>query len=697
MCMTMAWTTTGTNARAMTALSFPIARRLLAAAFVAAVPAMAAAHDDEAEAGRMHAYRAAFAAIEKENWGAARRHAKRGDLPLADKVLLWYELRRSGSDANFADIARFLGENPDWPGQRELRRRAEAALVAEADDAIALAWYGERPPLTVEGRIRYADALLRGGREEDGVRILRQAWVEGNFGSRQEKSFRKRYAQYLRPEDDLARLDRLVWEGRLHPARRIMPHVDRGYRALAHARLTLRAMKPGVDRAIDLVPDALGSDPGLIYERLRWRREKGRPEQARALLWDRPAELTRLHLWWTERATQVRAALAMGHVSDAYRLASGHWQSAGAGYAEAEWLAGWIALRFLDDVEVALGHFGRMYAAVTTPVSRARGAYWTARAAEALDRDEEARAAYQAAAAHVSTYYGQLAAVRLGLGAPDFADAPPPPGADARGAFEAKEMVGIVRLLGSLEAQSLIDPFVLQLDAIAATAGERTLIAVLAAEVGRPDLAVRIARRARRNGVLLAVTGYPIIDVPEDGPEQALALAVIRQESAFDPGAVSPSGARGLMQLMPATARYVAKAMGIRYSARKLLADPGYNLTLGTAYLDRLLGNYDGSYVLALAAYNAGPGRLKGWMGALGDPRDSAVDVIDWVETIPIDETRNYVQRVLEGLQVYRWRLAQADDGLAIGGDLHRGRAGGTNQVADCGQQKSASDAAQDC
>lgn len=681
----------------MTSLYPPIARLLLAVAFATTATVTVWAQDDEAESDRMHAYRAAFAAIEQGNWRAARRHAQRGDFPLADKVLLWYELRRPGSDAIFADIARFLGENPDWPGQRTLQERAEVAPVAEKDDALVLVWYGERPPRTVDGRIRYADALLRGGREEEGVLVLREAWVEGNFGHRQERSFRKRYAQYLRPEDSLARLDRLVWEGRLQPARRLMTRVDQGYRALAHARLTLRYMKPGVDRAIDLVPDELASHPGLIYERLRWRREKGRPEQARELLWDRPVELTRPDLWWAERGRQFRAALALGHISDAYRLASGHWQSSGAGYAEAEWLAGWVSLRFLDDSAVALGHFERMYAAVTTPVSRARGAYWIARAAQALDRDEEARAAYEAAATHPSTFYGQLAATHLGLGAHDFADTPAAPGADARTMFEKKEMVRIVRLLGSLGAKSLIEPFVSQLDALAETAGERALIAMLAAEMERPDLAVRIARRARRNGELLTVTGYPLIDLPEDGAEQALTLAIIRQESAFNPGAVSPSGARGLMQLMPATARQMAKAKGLRYSARKLLADPDYNIILGSGYLGRLLGNYDGSYVLALAAYNGGPGRVKRWMREFGDPRESAIDVIDWVETIPLEETRNYVQRVLEGLQVYRWRLGQADAALVTGSDLNRGRAGGADQVAACEREKDSLNAAREC
>ena len=675
----------------------PIARFLFVAAFAAAMPAVAVAHDDEAESDRMHAYRAAFASVQKENWRAAQRHAQRGDLPLADKVLLWYELKRPGSDAGFADIARFLGENPDWPGQRALRERAEAALVAEEDDALVLVWYGERPPLTVVGRIRYAEALLAGGREEEGAQALREAWIEGNFGRRQEKNFRKRYAEYLRPEDDLARLDRLVWEGRLNPARRLMTSVDRGYRALANARLALRHMKPGVDRAIELVPDELGSHPGLIYERLRWRREKGRPEQARELLWDRPAELMRLDLWWVERAKQVRAALALGHVSDAYRLASGHWQTDGAGYAEAEWLAGWIALRFLGDEAVALTHFERMYAGVTTPVSRARGAYWIARAAESLDRNEDARAAYQAAATHSTAYYGQLAAAELGLGAPTFGDDSTLPDEAARNAFEAEEMVRTVRLLGALGAHSLIDPFVLRLDSLAESAGERALIAVLAAETTRPDLAVRIARRARRDGLVLAVTGYPIIDLPDGGPERALTLALIRQESAFDPGAISPSGARGLMQLMPGTARLMAKVVGLRYSARKLLADPGYNITLGSGYLDRVLDGFDGSYVLGLAGYNAGPGRVKKWMDAFGDPREGTVDIIDWVETIPYDETRNYVQRVLEGLQVYRWRLDRADAVLTITGQTNQLRAGDTDQVAACEHESDGAKAAQDC
>ncbi|MHA1113302.1 MAG: lytic transglycosylase domain-containing protein [Alphaproteobacteria bacterium] len=450
--------------------------------------------------------------------------------------------------------------------------------------------------------------------------------------------------------------------------------VDAGWRALAEARLTLRAFRGGVDRAIARVPVALHDNPGLVYERLRWRRRKGRDDEAYALLNPPPDDLIRPEIWWRERAVLVRRALEQGEISRAYRLTLDHGLLNGAAWADAEWLGGWIALRFLADSDVALRHFAAMYEGVRYPISKARAAYWAGRAAEAAGDDTRARDWYARAAVHVTTYYGQLAAQKLPVAArPRLA---PPPAADAaaRDTFADSELVRLVRQLAAIGESDRLGSFFAALIDSVSSGTVRALVVALAEEIGHPEFAVAAGKRATRHGVPYLPGAYPQPDIaPTDGLEPEFRLAVIRQESAFDAAAVSPAGARGLMQLMPATARRVARQQGVRYVRARLTRDTAYNLRLGSAYLADLLRAQKGSYVLALAAYNAGPTRARRWIRAFGDPRDFKTDVIDWIESIPLSETRDYVQRVMGNLQIYRLRAnGEAQLALTPESDLHR-------------------------
>jgi soluble lytic murein transglycosylase len=381
-----------------------------------------------------------------------------------------------------------------------------------------------------------------------------------------------------------------------------------------------------------------------------------------------------------------------GDISIAYRIAAGHGLEQGLGFAEGEWLAGWLALRSLDRPGVAYRHFEHLSQGVSSPISLARSAYWAGEAARALAAHGAQGATasaeggakggnwlakaddwYLKAAKHGTTFYGQLAARRLGhavaIETQGETAAGPAPGAAARAAFEGREMVQAVRLLGELGQTKLHKRFLLRLKALAEDAEDFVLVAELARQQGRPDIAVRVAKEARKAGVLLFDDLFPSRRLPETkSPEPALVLAVIRQESAFYTGAISGAGARGLMQIMPATARRVARQIKIRYSRKKLLSDPEYNLRLGRAYLAGLTEKYDGSYILALAAYNAGPARANRWMRDFGDPRTPEVDPVDWIESIPFNETRNYVQRILESLVVYRKTLGVPDSDPVIAG-----------------------------
>jgi soluble lytic murein transglycosylase len=613
-------------------------------------------------------YRKAFAAAMTNRWSEARRYAAKARESPLRKVLDWLEL--AGPTANdFSEIAEFIDENPSWPRLGELQRRAEAVIGNDVSDQAVLAWFDRHQPTTATGATRLAEALIAAGAVEAGERRLRQAWIDGTFSAREERAFLRRHKRRLRAEDHVARLDRLLWDGHTRSAKRMMPRVDEGLRALAWARVALMRQAPGVDGAVARVPDELANDPGLVYERLRWRRRKGKYDAALEMLGSAPARPARPERWWTERSYLARQALVRGDISVAYRTARDHGQSNGVGFAEGEWLAGWIALRFLGESEIAAAHFQSMYEAVSYPISRARGAYWAGRAAEAMGERAAATKWYRSAATHATTYYGQLAAARLGIRTTASLPEAPPIAATEVKAFSGRELVRVVRLLAEAGERKLVRSFVRRLNAIAETPAERMLIARLAQEAKRTDLAVYTARRASLVGVDLIDHGYPMLDLPKGrGPDPALIHAVIRQESGFDPRAVSRAGAQGLMQLMPATARKLSRKLKTRYSKRKLIADPDYNVALGRAYLAALIDDFDGSHILALAAYNGGPRRVGRWIRDYGDPRDNDVDPIDWIESIPIAETRNYIQRVLEGLYVYRLRLGASDFARDPGG-----------------------------
>ncbi len=659
-------------------------RQVVTRFLVAAVLLLAPAAADRAwgQAGILRpddarTYTAALDAAEKGRWSRALSLAARGRDPLTAKIVRWLYLSAEGSGASFDEIAAFMESNPDWPNRTALARRAEAALARTGSPEARVAWFADHPPQSPDGRIAFIEALLARGEKARAAAEIRRAWTQGRFPYRQEKRFYRKFRKYLGLEDHVARLDRLLWDRQFSAARRMMRRVDPPHRALAEARMRLARFAGGVDWAIAQVPAAYRDDPGLMYERLRWRRRKGLDDRAREILADPPDDLVRPALWWRERSILARNALADGNPAVAYAVAAGHRQPRGSpGYAEAEWLAGWIALRFLDRREAALEHFSNMQSAVRRPISLARGAYWMARAAEALGRQGVARTFYARAARYGATYYGQLAATRLEPAFRPRESEPPGVGREEIEAFAARELVQAARILVDLDRRDLAEVFVLRLLADSAGPEEHFLVAMLAQEMERPDLAIRAGKRASWRHNALLMQAYPVPkSISSLLPERALVLSVIRQESEFDPRAVSRAGARGLMQLMPPTARRIARSMRLSYSTRRLIADPDYNVRLGSAYLREMLDRFDGSYPLALAAYNAGPQRVARWLRKFGDPRRSEVDMIDWIERIPFAETRNYVQRVLEALHIYRVRLVGTQVALSIVEDLNGPRA----------------------
>jgi len=628
---------------------------LLLAALIGSAPADALNPKDR------HVVGDAFRAANAGDWQRAFGLVEPVRDPLPQKTLRWLRMMDEQGPAGFTDYARFLLANPHWPLPEEMLFLAERRIVDPADHALIRRLFERWPPLTTRGHIRYAQALFEVGRDAQATGLIRKAWIEGDFSSTEGRKFHQRYGHLLSEDDHVARLDNLLWDYRRRSAARMLERVPAGHRRLAEARLRLQRRQHGVDAAIAAVPGALRNDPGLLFDRLRWRRQKRRHESAMEILLDPPAELGRPSMWWFEREFQIRRALRDRDFALAYRLAGRHGQTEGADFAEAEWLAGWLALRFMDQPREALRRFERLFAGVTSPISRARAAYWAGRAASALANSELAQAWYEEAAALPITFYGQHAAAELGRELPEL-DVPPARRGE-RAAFEGKEVVRVARMLIEVGAHDQLHPFLIRLADDAGTPREVGLVGELAAQSRRPDLVALAGKYAGYHGVINPEVAFPIpaIDAftePRPGePDPALVLAVARQESVFDTRGVSRAGARGLLQLMPNTARLMARELGVAYNRGLLTGDPDYNVRLGRHYLGRLLDRYDAA-ALALAAYNAGPSRVGRWLDLHGDPRGDRHALIDWLELIPFDETRNYVQRVLENHGVYRARLA---------------------------------------
>lgn len=622
-------------------------------------------------------YRAAFHAAADEQWSEALKHAAEPKERLPAKVIQWLDLARPQSGNSFAAITAFIRANPGWPNQTGLERQAEATVPADLPAAEVRAWFAQHPPVSAEGIGRYADALAAVGEAGRAADVVRRFWSDGGFATVEEESgFRSRFKALVRGADDLARLDRLLWDHQSTAARRLLPLVDDGHRALALARIALAEDDPGLEAAVSRVPAALAGDSGLAYERLHWRRRKDNDDGALEILRNPPAQLGRPALWWTERNILARRLMARQDAAGAYRLVKAHGLTEGQPLAEAEFLAGFLALRALHQPSEAFAHFHRVYQAVATPMSLARGAYWCGQAAEALGDHHQARQWYTAAARYPTMFYGQLAVAALGSDHPPLL-LPEPAVSEAEvTTFNRLELVRVIRLLHEIDSHDAaghVGLFLRRLTKDSKGAAQLTLLARLSDEMQRPDQAIAVAKQALQAGASLVALGYPVLTIPPAGGiEPALALAVIRQESTFNPTTISSAGARGLMQLMPPTAQQVAGKLGLHHDDGRLISDPAYNILLGSSYLGQLIENYGGSYLLAVAAYNAGSGRVHDWLGKFGDPRGGVLDPVDWVEAIPIAETRNYVQRVLEALEVYRVRLGTASADRTLKRDLAR-------------------------
>ena len=601
-------------------------------------------------------------------WDEAHDKVIQSKNALAIKIYHWLLFTKTKepqwTNALFIRMAQFVRQNPEWPDSHKMILRAEAIMPDTLSNAEVIAWYNDFPPQTSGGMARYMDSLIIEGKKDQARLFLVDWWASTLTSQEQQRDIFKKYGGFLTLEAHKKRFQALLDKGHYSSARAIASVLGQGYPALAEARIALsKGKNRNLKTLIAKVPSYLQDDPGLLYERLKWRRKKDLDDGAFKILTNMPDSglISNPKAWWTERHIIIRRLLEKGQHEKAYLLAKNHIQKEGFSYAQAQWLAGWLALRFLNKPEEGYERFESLYRKVKTPMSKARASYWAGRAAHDLKKKDLEQSWYKKAAEFQTVFYGQLANAALSRSNKLPKSKLPRLSNTEKRNYQKNEFVQaseFFRLAGMKKrSNDFLYAFLEKKETpkaylfVAETFGART------------DFysAVKVAKKATSKGLFLTKQSYPtIIEYMADmhTVEWALIHAMIRQESMFDSSAKSHAGARGLMQLMPKTARVTAKKIGVSYNRGWLTSRPEYNIALGSAYISYLIKRYDNSYPLAIAAYNAGPGRVDSWLSLYGDPRKNKIDIIDWIEMIPIYETRNYIQRVMEGIYIYRMRLS---------------------------------------
>ncbi len=610
---------------------------------------------------RAEAMKRVVSKAKAREWTAALNAAKSLRDPVALEAYEWLRLRQPGID-NFERMAVWVEAHPDWPDERRIQAQGEAALIPGVFPPQKLVNFFDRhAPHSGKGATIYAEALLATGQRQRADQVAIDAWLNMDLTAEYEGRMLSKFNHVLSRLHD-QRLDNLIWRTRLTPARRQMRRASPPARALADARIALLKNDGGVDRLVRAVPRSLQNDPGLAYARMVWRKKRGLRRGAEDMMLEmsRQNRLGRAEKWGDERALFVRESLDAKRDKRAYALAAGHGLTEGKYFADMEWIAGWIALRKLNDPKMALSHFTRLHGGVKTPVSKARAAFWAGEAASAIGNPALASQWREEGARYQSAFYGQLASERLTgqatLKIPGQIQ-------QSAGACTQDRRVAVGAALALGGAVVPARTFFYDAAKTCQNANEVKALGLIAEKQGAFRISIGLSRKVREKGIFVPEISHPLVRLPVQGcqgvapPERALTLSIARQESGFDPRAGSSAGAQGVMQVMPATAKRTVGDTGMRYSRARLGSDRSYNAIIGQCYLSKMLERFDGSYPLAIASYNAGPSRIEEWVRRNGDPRRGEINMVDWIERIPFHETRNYVQRVLENVAVYRARM----------------------------------------
>ncbi len=610
----------------------------------------------------------AISEMQKSKWSSALKIAKKAKDNSIYNFIQWRHLLTSGNQASFYEYQVFLNKNSDYPRIDRIRYLAEHKLTTESvSPKKIINWFREKDPLSGYGKMILGESYILVGDKNKGTKLIKEGWITADLSKNELKYFRKKFKKYLNANDYIKRADYLAWNGDRWDLQRLIRYLPKDYELLYNARHLLMSKGYGVDQAIANVPQKFKNDAGLNYDRLKWRRKKGRVDSSAEILLkirNDKEYLVRPDKWWKEREIISRALLYKKKYEISYKISSNHGMTKGAEYAAAEWMSGWIALSFLNDPMTAKDHFKNFYKNVSYPISLSRGAYWLGRANEKIGEIEKSNNWYKEAAKYLTTYYGQLAFLKLNPNGKFELEKDIEIDPKYRIQFFNKELVKISYLLDELKKDKYTKHILRHLANDNIAKGSEVLAAELATIINRYDFAIQVSKIASYQKRFHNKYNYPIISTPKyinkrKIPESALILSIIRQESEFDLEANSHAGAKGLMQLMPYTAKLVSKQAKLPYSKSRLTTDPEYNINLGSHYIAGLILQYDGAYPFAVAAYNAGPNRVKYWKKINKDPQKKQVDYVDWVELIKFRETRNYVQRVMENYNVYRYILEQ--------------------------------------
>lgn len=601
-----------------------------------------------------------MAAEGKHNFASASSVSNSGSVGSGNAGRAWLAYYKAdGAIADFSTVAKFIKNHPDFPAMSVLRIQAERAMPSSISDQDALAWFSANPPETVFGMQVYANALSNQDKAVDARKAVNEWWRRASLSPNDQDKGYKAFAILIDKSSNEYRLRRLIHKDQYTNARALARKMGNNYMALAEARISMRTVKGNVDGLIGQVPSSLQNDEGFLFDRLHWRRVKDNDAGAIEILNKSPSsdKMYDPEAWGKERGIIVRRLFEEGKYSQAYKLASNHKIKEGPGFAMNEWMAGWLALEYLNKPWEAFEHFERLYHGVETPISKSRASYWAGLASEHLGHPDVAKKWYDVGGKYPTTFYGQLSRAKSGNKNPISSS-----DAAADGAMKNSDLASAARWLRQNGYKAEASMFMNKMIEKAKTPSQFAAIAEVANSLSMKNMAIKAAQECEKvTGTSMVAFSFPKIEkyMTDVDVEWALIHALVRQESRYDSEAVSTAGARGLMQLMPATAKEVARKAGLSHDTRWLTSKPGHNVALGARYLAKLLSKYDGNYAMALAAYNAGPARVDKWIDEIGDPRNPKVDLVNWIEMIPIYETRNYVQRVLEGVYVYRQTLSR--------------------------------------
>ncbi len=601
---------------------------------------------------KINKFQDVFDQIKKQNWTMAIVLAEDYNNEYLSSYIKWLDITRPGSNHSFKYLTNFYKEHKHWPKKEVIIRKVEESINSKMSSKEIVNWFDQNFPNTSKGKIEYLEAQIKLGLISNKQDRIKNIWINSNLNYKQQRYFIKKYSKYWDQSDNWERFNRLSYEGKNVSARRVLNRISGGKRKLGEARLGLSRRSGNVTQLINNVPVGLKNDPGLIYERMRWRR-KAKLDSAADLLISPPKKIENVRNWWINSRIIVRRLLNKKKFNKAYQILKNHSLplSSQSGL-EAEWMAGWVSYFHLKNYQKSISHFKNVFNNSDNNF-RSKAAYWLGLANLKIKSDKSiVKKWFQESAINKFSFYGQNAALKLDIFNLD---------KEKKVSKKPKKFNDLLEVIKIIIASDQRDgktyPFFKKIFELSSEDNEKLFILEEAYKLENKSIVGKLSKKLKEPSIKYS---YPeIVEfIPKkfqnSKPTIALIHSIVHQESNFSINAYSSAGARGLMQLMPFTAKKVAQDLKIKYFKNRLTTNPQYNILLGTTYINEMLVKFKNSLPLALAAYNAGPNRVKIWLKRYGDPRSGKISYVDWIESIPITETRFYVQKVLSNLRIYQ-------------------------------------------